>query len=686
MPNLAERLFAKTVTSGTNPTQWTPAVTSLPVGFSEFKHEYKLAPNGRGIGSVTNIRFECTKGSWCVGTLVVKRHATEAELDRASVGERGPPKYSDEDEGMLLAHGHDQGRTHSNKLQGYATVVVVQRFNKRELAEASRVSCDGDELNQVVSIQTPDSAPMAASISYHVTILLPPTTNRINGFQVDADRFRIQFDPSLQQTLSIAELGIRTADAPVQLDLTGCGTVDIRNENRLNPTRTSLKHHDDLVSGSLSAESINLTCTNGSINGTFQTTVESMSVSTTNFNISGTFKSAKDLTLSTMNAALSGTFTAHGPGGITVELQQTKVDGAKFEAPFGSVRIVNKLASIAAHFTVAKSLLIKTTGFPIDADVRLSPVRTLSRSSSRHRRPSSVMGAPPPSFTSSSTTTDLPTFEDAMQADLDSSRNGSAQQVKVHVQTTEAHLNLTYLNHPVTVSLSSSASTTGGSRVCVEHPAPFGRANRGRPRVSETDPNSSYNENQDEELAGGFVGSFKAVTGGLTSSALVTVLNGSVDLLDFTVNKRSEVAGSMPATFVSTSSQSNPTDTTPGTPVRSRSRPQSSSGRRNPFGSSAAGGGGGSSSSSSAGPPNEQSPGRATSSHARATSTGRTGTDAADGNTLERDVDQMTLANNQRTTQRDLTTAAAAADDNDVVNSVSFAASSTGPAEILFVS
>ncbi|KAM0787033.1 hypothetical protein ACM66B_006299 [Microbotryomycetes sp. NB124-2] len=674
MPNLAERLFAKTVTSSTNPTSWTPSVTSLPVGFSQLEHEFKLAPDGRGIGSVTNVRFECLKGNWCVGTLVVKRQGSDSGRGGASSASAsgGPPKYSEDDsddydEGMIRPDSDS-----STKLQGHATVVVVQRFNKSELADATRVDCSGDELNSVISIQTPDSEPMAASISYHVTLLLLPKTTHLNGFHVKADRFKVVFDPSLKQSLSIAELVIQTADAPVRLDLENCGTVEIRNENRLNPTRTSLKHHDNLVSGSLSAESIDIICANGSISGDFSTTVDSMSVSTTNFNVSGTFKSAKDLTLSTMNAQLSGTFTAHGSNGIVVELQQTKVDNSRFLAPFGSVKLVNKLSTVSAQFTIAKSLIVKTTGFPVDADVTLSPLRTLSRSSSRRRRPSSAIGVAPPSFTSSSTTTDLPTFEDVMQSDLSSS---NAQQVRVHVETTEGHVNVRYLNHPKTIALQSFASTTGGSRVYVEHPAPFDRSSSRRGRPSGTNGQETEEDDSVAGAEGGFVGSFKAVTGGLTSSALVSLLNASVEVLDFTTNKRSEVSGTVPA-LISLSSMTTTTDATPGTPVRSSSRPQSSSGRRNPFGSSNNG--------SDNSPSRSIFGGRSRSESRTVAATPATqeirGNDGMDR--LERDVDQLTLAGDEQesggATDR-------SSDAATVVKSFSFAASTTGPAEILFV-
>ncbi|KAK4056151.1 hypothetical protein OIO90_002882 [Microbotryomycetes sp. JL221] len=695
MPNLAERLFAKTVSSSSSshPTQWSPG-SSLPSGFSELKNEYQLASQGRGIGKVTNVRFESVKGTWCVGTLIVTRASATSTTDLQPT-QSLPPEYSrDYDQGMIK---HDNGDA---KTQGYAKLIVVQRFNKRELADGTKVSCVGDEFNSVVRIDTSDSAPLAASISYHVTLVLPATTTALNGFHVEADRFKVIFDPSLNQSLAIAELSIKTGDAAVSVELTGCGTVNIRNENRLNPTRTSLKHHDDLVSGSLSAESIELTCSNGPVSGDFQTTVGKLSVVTTNSNIAGTYKAAGDLVVSTTNAALHGTFVSHGKSGISIDLLHSKVDNANFQAPFGAIRLTNKLAPVAGKFTVAKQLVIKTTAFPVDAEIELSAVRMrssssgngLSRSSSRHRRASSVAGVPPPSFTSDSSTTELPTFDDVMHED-----SSTCQRVRVHIETTDGHVNVKYLNHPKRIQLNSSASTSGGAKVFVQHPAPA-VDRQGRTRMRSTsnsnDPNQEGAESDEQDddddptMSRGFVGSFRALTGGISSSATVNASMGS-QLIEYTTSKRSEVTGCIPnglQSYDRSASNNGMLDSGTATPRNaSSSRPQSSGGMARAFGF------GSHSNATSTTDQTPSSPHRnILGRHSRPTSRGRIDEGEPleqdeSANDVTRDIDQMTLNGDRQSRPESVYNGINPTSKIQEPCSFTFAASSSGVAEILFV-
>lgn len=318
-------------------------------------------------------------------------------------------------------------------------------------------------------------------MSFHFTFILPSSLTALNALRITSDRFRLLFDPSLSSRFSIAELDLSTTDAPIVLHLSHAGNVRIRNMCVLDPSKgKSIKTTEDLISGSISAESISLECQHGAISGEYTTTVGDLSVVTSNFPITGSFTSRTTLHLSTTNNSLSGSFTSHalpssssGKPGLTIDTAQGRVEGT-FYAPAG-VRVQTKNAPISGEFTVAgggEGVVIKTTYFKIDARITLLSPSTLRQPQQREeeaqRRGSvdttSMVGSPTPSVM---TYSEPPSFDHAVST---SSSGGGVSRVAVEAETTDGMVVLEYEKHPEDVKCRSEATTTGGAKIVVKHP------------------------------------------------------------------------------------------------------------------------------------------------------------------------------------------------------------------------
>ncbi|KDE02240.1 hypothetical protein MVLG_07190 [Microbotryum lychnidis-dioicae p1A1 Lamole] len=164
--------------------------------------------------------------------------------------------------------------------------------------------------------------------------------------------FRILFDPSLSN-LAIANLELSTSDGPIRFDLVRVGRAKIVNLNRLDPRKSSLTNHSDLVSGRIVAsDDLVLDCSKGPISGTYTTTYPNapLAIKTVNFDIRDVaVRSAGGIYVSNTNASITGYFFAKEL--FTIETQHGKVGDANstFRGERG-VRITTAAAGINGRF------------------------------------------------------------------------------------------------------------------------------------------------------------------------------------------------------------------------------------------------------------------------------------------------------------------------------------------------
>ncbi|ORY88581.1 hypothetical protein BCR35DRAFT_301334 [Leucosporidium creatinivorum] len=471
---------------------WSPA-DSLPSGFQSTSGTYSLP-----LSSFSSLEFATDKGQWSKGTVLFTREQS---------GGSGLPSYGAPPPAL-------DGKEQISEIK----VQVEARSNSEALLNGWKVTVLDEGYVAGLKLETTDSSPLAAALSFHVTFILPASLTGLNGLRVNSNGFRLLFDSSLASNFAIASLSLRTTDAPIRLSLTNAGDVRISNENILDPDKGGIKCPGDLVSGSVQAESISLEVQNGSISGNYTSTVGPISAATTNFPITGSFTARTTLHLSTSNSTLAGEFTSLAPpsatssvAGITVETAQGKVEGT-FHAPSG-VRVTSQNCPIVGSFTVGALLVLKTTHFKIEGKIRLlSPSSALL--------PDTVVGSPSPSVLSAGSA-EPPSFQEALRQGASSSTAaGGTSRAQVLAETTEGALFLEFEDHPADVVVALEASSTRGGKVGVKHPA-------------------------------GWEGSFTASTGLMNSASLdfpPSSLTGASSItpeVNYTVKKRSEIAGTV---------------------------------------------------------------------------------------------------------------------------------------------
>ncbi|GAA5968276.1 hypothetical protein JCM21900_000840, partial [Sporobolomyces salmonicolor] len=417
---------ASNVRNPTTSISWSPD-TDLPAGFSYRKSSYTLP-----ISSLASLSFRAI-GHFSRGTIV---------FERATGGD--PPAYGD-------------NGTEKRRVRGLVQIEVEARSNSEGLYDDCKLDPVEGHERAGLSLTSPPSGTVTrigAHVSFHITFTLPSYLDSLDSISVEASHFRILLDQSLA-AVDIANLELTTTDAPIRLGRVQAQAVQIKNENVLDPNRGALKNFEDLVSGELDADRIQIECAHGAISGIYRSE-GALIVRTTNAHITGDF-SGSVLRVATSVASVEGSFSAKRD--IAIETSNGKVEG-KFVAASGCV-VTGERCTVSGTFEVGKELQIHTTVFPIDAQIRLlSPLPTTAPD-----EPHQDLSL---SFSSSTADVPPPTFEDAL-------RTGPNHEGKTTVvaETTEAHIHLVYLEHPPAVVLSSFARSTGGSKVAVRHPSSF---------------------------------------------------------------------------------------------------------------------------------------------------------------------------------------------------------------------
>ncbi|GAA5877101.1 hypothetical protein JCM1840_005311 [Sporobolomyces johnsonii] len=431
-------LIQRAASKARNPTtsvSWSPD-TDLPAGFSSRKSSYTLP-----ISSLASLSFRAI-GHFSRGTVV---------FQRAIGGD--PPAYG------------DSGRE-KRRVQGLVQIEVEARYNSEGLYDDCKLDPVEGHERAGLSLTSPASGTVArigAHVSFHITFTLPSHLDSLDTISVEASHFRILLDQSVA-AVDIANLELTTTDAPIHLARVQAQSVRIHNANVLDPNKGALKNFEDLVSGELDADRIEIECAHGAISGTYRSE-GALVVHTTNANITGEF-SGSVLRLGTSVANVAGSFVAKRD--LVIETSNGKVEG-EFVAASGCV-IKGDKCTVSGRFEVGKELQINTNVFPIDAQIRLLP--TTFPSDEPPQSPS------PSLFSNSTPDAPPPTFEDALRTRTSPSPSGGGGEgegkITVVAETTEAHVHLSYLEpHPPGVALSSFARSTGGAKVAVRHPTGF---------------------------------------------------------------------------------------------------------------------------------------------------------------------------------------------------------------------
>lgn len=167
------------------------------------------------------------------------------------------------------------------------------------------------------------------------------------------------FDPSLS-SIQFSTLDISTTDASIFFEQLRAKSVQFKNQNRLDPNKSSLKNFQDLISGTIAAaDRIEIACENGPVSGTYRATGPII-VNNSNFSIKGDFRGGA-LRLSTTNAEISGTFDAKRD--IMIQNAHGKIEGT-YKAPLGC-SIKGTYMPITASFEVGQDLRVRLRPFPI---------------------------------------------------------------------------------------------------------------------------------------------------------------------------------------------------------------------------------------------------------------------------------------------------------------------------------
>ncbi|GAA5890027.1 hypothetical protein JCM5296_004747 [Sporobolomyces johnsonii] len=461
-------LIQRAASKARNPTtsiSWSPD-TDLPAGFSSRKSSYTLP-----ISSLSSLSFRAI-GYFSRGTVV---------FQRAIGGD--PPAYGD-------------SGTEKRRAQGLVQIEVEARSNSEGLYDDCKLDPVEGHERAGLSLTSPASGTVTrigAHVSFHITFTLPSHFDTLDTISVEASHFRILLDQSVA-AIDIANLELTTTDAPIHLARVQAQAVQIHNANVLDPNKGALKNFEDLVSGELDADRIEIECAHGAISGTYRSE-GALVVHTTNANITGEF-SGSVLRLGTSVANVAGSFVAKRD--LVIETSNGKVQG-EFVAASGCV-IKGDKCTVSGRFEVGKALQINTNVFPIDAQIRLLPT-TFPNSEPPQRSPS------PSLFSSSTVDAPPPTFEDALR-----SNPSDEGKITVVAETTEAHVHLVYVEpHPPGVALSSFARSTGGAKVAVRHPLGFAGTFSASTTINHTAHVEAPARGADPSSGGGDAGRGRAV-------------------------------------------------------------------------------------------------------------------------------------------------------------------------------
>ncbi|POY72754.1 hypothetical protein BMF94_4161 [Rhodotorula taiwanensis] len=415
--------------------QWEPS-DDLPSGFHRFKQQHSLP-----LSSFGTFAFAAT-GYYSKGTILLRRQGDAAAKNGAN-GHHHPPAYGDDDV--------DQ----KQRAAGDVHVQVEARSNSEGLYADSRLEPVEGHERCGISLTTPASSSVGrigAALSYHITVTFPADFQTLDTISIDATSFRVLLAPSLA-AIKFENIDISTTDAAIVFDDLQVKSLKLRNQNRLDPNKTSLKNFDDLVTGSVKqADRIEISCENGPISGSYRSSGPII-ISNTNFPIKGDFI-GNALRLSTTNAEISGNFEAKRD--IVAQNLHGKITGT-FKAPVDCV-IKSTYSPIQGTFIIGQDLRLSTTVFRIDAVIRIIPSASTPANSS---------GAAPVTRVESSATDDLPTFADAMAS---STTLGA---VNVIAETSDAGAELVYEDVPPEVVLRSLVKSSGGSVLRVKHDESF---------------------------------------------------------------------------------------------------------------------------------------------------------------------------------------------------------------------
>ncbi|KWU42730.1 Proteophosphoglycan ppg4 [Rhodotorula sp. JG-1b] len=412
-------------------TAWAPS-DELAAGFHRFSQVHSLP-----LSSLATFAFAAT-GYYAKGTILFLRRGQGDGTESTQY----PPAYDDDNL--------------KPRVEGEVHVAVEARTNSEGLYADSRLEPVQGHERCGISLTTPASSSVGrigASLSYHITVTFPAEFDSLDTISVDATSFRVLFDPSLS-SIQFSILDISTTDASIFFDQLRAKSVQFKNQNRLDPNKSSLKNFQDLISGTIAAaDRIEIACENGPVSGTYRATGPII-VNNSNFSIKGDFQGGA-LRLSTTNAEISGTFEAKRD--IMIQNAHGKIEGT-YKAPLGC-SIKGTYMPITASFEVGQDLRLITTVFRIDATIRiLAPPSPVASSS----------GAAPVARVESAATEgedELPTFADAMASS--STTLGGA--VTVVAETSDAGAELVYEQVPQEVALRSLVRSTGGSVIRVKH-------------------------------------------------------------------------------------------------------------------------------------------------------------------------------------------------------------------------
>ncbi|KAM0748752.1 hypothetical protein T439DRAFT_382522 [Meredithblackwellia eburnea MCA 4105] len=410
-------------------TDWTPD-TPLPAGFHSTKSTFHIPVSAFSKVSLTS------DGHYSKGTVL---------FCVSSPGDQDEQEDTNWNGGAAVMMKEKQDGA------GVCTIQVEARYNSESLWSDSQVTVSEEGGDCGIVLKTPSSSRLAANLSFHLKFILPPLPS-LESLSVAATRFRIIFDTTFRIPFNV--LALRTSDAPIAPEgpLTA-SRITIVNENRLDPTKTELKNHEDSVSGTfLATESLTISCANGAVTGgPYACSSGPLTVQTSNFPVNGTFTSALPLKIATSNAVISGHFVSRDT--VTISTTYARVEGI-FEGQKG-VEVTTSRAPISGQFTLGRHLKLATSSFRIDAKVRLL-------------EPSLELGEPITPTPSVLDGTAPPTFEDVVRESAKRERD-----VSVDIETTDAAVEVNYLTHPANIKLSSKVRSSGGSKVSVTHPPDF---------------------------------------------------------------------------------------------------------------------------------------------------------------------------------------------------------------------
>ncbi|SCZ96057.1 BZ3500_MvSof-1268-A1-R1_Chr8-1g09975 [Microbotryum saponariae] len=496
---------------------WSPVDSAVPEGFQISRSTFTVS-----VSPFSTLSFT-SSGRHAKGTLLYMHEGSLTTVETIMSAQL--PDYDEryDQTGAAVTSSDSKEASH-------VKVVVEARHNSEELLRLCKIGTVQKELEGGIYIETPEESARGtlagASISFHITFELPVAVKALDTLRVSSNQFRILFDPSLSN-LAIANLELSTSDGPIRLDLVRVGRAKIVNLNRLDPRKSSLTNHSDLISGRIVAsDDLVLDCSNGPISGTYTTTYPNapLAIKTVNFDIRDVaVRSAGGIYVSNTNASITGYFFAKEL--LTIETQHGKVGDANstFRGERG-VRITTAAAGINGRFEVAKELAIKSSSMPIDAHVSILSRSAISEQASVLAS-ANIVDRDRPDLVAAKdagrSSFEPPSFETAVRNGAGQSTSRGLETLTVLCETKDSHVMLDFKNHPREIQLTSEVKTTGGGLVKVTHPKEF-------------------------------VGSFSVATGALQQAVLDVKPDADSDsevankkAVSYKIKKRAEIVGTI---------------------------------------------------------------------------------------------------------------------------------------------